>query len=106
MKWKKKAAPAVGRWPASCGGRASLQQSAGICTLGGGEEQIYHEIREAIPVLDAAIGKLVRLSGGFSVRCPDKGGPQEIGGFPLKTVPTGHAQIGVDSFLSCYVDSL
>ena len=41
----------------------------GYVPLGTGEERIYREIREAIPVLDAAVGKLVRLSGGFTVKC-------------------------------------
>ena len=106
MKWKKKAAPAVGA--VACQLRRKehpFSNLRGYVPLGGGEEQIYHEIREAIPVLDAAIGKLVRLSGGFSVRCPDKAAQRKLEDF-LKTVPTGHAQIGVDSFLSCYVDSL
>ena len=106
MKWKKKAAPAVGA--VACQLRRKehpFSNLRGYVPLGGGEEQIYHEIREAIPVLDAAIGKLVRLSGGFTVRCPDKTVQRKLEDF-LKTVPTGHAQVGVDSFLSCYVDSL
>ena len=37
--------------------------------LGNGEDRLYRQLREAIPVLDAAVGKLVRLSGGFSVKC-------------------------------------
>ena len=41
----------------------------GFVPLGTGEEQIYRQLREAIPVLDAAVGKLVRLSGGFGVKC-------------------------------------
>ena len=95
MKWKKKAAPAVGA--VACQLRRKehpFSNLRGYVPLGGGEEQIYHEIREAIPVLDAAIGKLVRLSGGFTVRCPDKTVQRKLEDF-LKTVPTGHAQIGV-----------
>lgn len=41
----------------------------GFVPLGAGEEQIYRQLRDAIPVLDAAIGKLVRLSGGFEAEC-------------------------------------
>ena len=36
--------------------------------LGGGEERIYRELRAAVPVVDAAVQKLVRLCGGFAVR--------------------------------------
>ena len=37
--------------------------------LGGGEERVYQQMREAIPVLDAAVAKMVRLCGGFQVHC-------------------------------------
>ena len=77
----------------------------GFTPLGGGEEQIYRQIREAIPVLDAAVGKLVRLSGGFSVACPNGYVQRRLEEF-LKTMPCGYGQVGIDSFLSCYVDSL
>ena len=33
----------------------------GFTPLGTGEEQVYRQLREAVPVLDAAVGKLVRL---------------------------------------------
>lgn len=77
----------------------------GFTPLGGGEEQIYRQMREAIPVLDAAIGKLVRLSGGFSVACPNGYVQKKLEEF-LKTMPCGYGQVGIDSFLCCYVDSL
>ena len=73
--------------------------------LGTGEEEIYRQIREAIPVLDAAVGKLVRLSGGFGVRCRSQASQKRLEHF-LKTMPCGYGQVGIDSFLSCYVDSL
>ena len=56
MKWKKKAAPAVGA--VACQLRRKehpFSNLRGYVPLGGGEEQIYHEIREAIPVLDAEL---------------------------------------------------
>ncbi len=77
----------------------------GFVPLGRGEERVYREIREAIPVLDAAVGKLTRLSGGFGVQCRDKTAQEKLEQF-LKTVPSGHGQVGIDSFLSCYMDSL
>lgn len=73
--------------------------------LGGGEGQIYRQLREAVPVLDAAVGKLVRLSGGFAVQCRSAAAQSKLEQF-LKTVPSGHGQVGIDSFLSGYVDSL
>ena len=73
--------------------------------LGTGEEEIYRQLREAIPVLDAAVGKLVRLSGGFQVECRSKAAQARLEEF-LKTMPCGYGQVGIDSFLSCYMDSL
>ena len=77
----------------------------GFVPLGGGEERIYRELREAIPVLDAAVGKLVRLSGGFQVRCKNAQAQKSLEDF-LKNVPCGHGQVGIDSFLGGYMDSL
>ncbi len=73
--------------------------------LGSGEERLYQQLREAIPVLDAAVGKLVRLSGGFHVRCRSKLAQQQLEEF-LATCPCGYGQVGIDAFLSCYMDSL
>ena len=73
--------------------------------LGSGEERIYRELREAIPVLDAAVGKLVRLSGGFGVKCPNAEAQKKLEEF-IRNVPCGRGQTGLDSFLAGYVDSL
>ena len=73
--------------------------------LGTGEEEIYRQIREAIPALDAAVGKLVRLSGGFGVECANQTAQKRLEHF-LRTMPCGYGQVGIDSFLGCYVDSL
>ena len=34
---------------------------------------LYRAIREAVPVVDAALLKLVRLAGGVHITCADKG---------------------------------
>ena len=73
--------------------------------LGGGEERIYREMREALPVLDAAVSKMVRLCGGFQVKCRSMEAQEALNRF-LKTVPCGRGQMGMDSFLSAYLDSL
>ena len=77
----------------------------GYVPLGTGEERIYHQMRQAIPVLDAAVGKLVRLSGGFEVRCRNEIAQEKLEQF-LKTVPCGRGQFGIGNFLSGYLDSL
>lgn len=78
----------------------------GGCTaLGGAEAQMYRAMREAVPLLDAAVGKLVRLTGGFEAQCTDKRAQAQLQRF-LRTVPVGYGQYGIDSFLSAYLDSL
>ena len=78
----------------------SLKPYIPLC---GTEFQLYRSMREALPVLDAAITKLVRLVGGFTVTCPQ--GQEGLQHF-LRTVPCGRAQFGIHSFLSAYLDSL
>lgn len=73
--------------------------------LGGGEERIYREMREAIPVLDAAVNKMVRLCGGFQVKCRDVSAQRQLNDF-LQMMPCGRGQMGIESFLSGYLDSL
>ena len=77
----------------------------GFVPLGGGEERVYREMREAIPVLDAAVGKMVRLCGGFTVKCRSAEAQNRLEQF-LRAAPSGHGQVGMDSFLSGYLDSL
>ena len=77
----------------------------GFVPLGGGEERVYREMREAIPVLDAAVVKMVRLCGGFQVKCRSAEAQQKLNGF-LQMMPCGRGQMGIESFLSGYLDSL
>lgn len=73
--------------------------------LGGGEVRLYRAIREALPIVDAAIVKLVRLTGGFSVDCGNKTASAELAEF-LRTVDVGRGQRGIAAFVDCYLDSL
>ena len=77
----------------------------GYMPLGGADAALYRSVREAVPIVDAAIGKLVRLSGGFRVLCEDERAQEELGEF-LRTVNVGHAQAGFNAFLDKYLDSL
>ncbi len=70
-----------------------------------GELELYRSIREAVPIVDAAILKLVRLCGGVQVRCSDGEGQRGLERF-LEEVDTGRGQRGVQSFLDQYLDSM
>lgn len=73
--------------------------------LRSGEISLYRSIREAVPILDAAIWKLVRLCGGVGVRCADTRAQQGLNRF-LATVDTGRGQQGIQSFLDQYLDCM
>lgn len=69
-----------------------------------GERALYRALREQVPIIDAAIYKLVRLIGGFEVYCPEKHTENALRGF-LKTVPVNGCNMGIDNFLSAYLSS-
>lgn len=73
--------------------------------LRSGEIALYRSIREAVPILDAAIWKLVRLCGGVQIRCGDPRAQQGLSRF-LATVDTGRGQQGIQSFLDQYLDCM
>ncbi len=78
----------------------------GYVPLRNGELRLYRAVREAVPVVDAAIYKLIRLTGGVAVRCGgSRQAERELGEF-LRTVPAGRGQYGLGAFLDCYLDSL
>ena len=73
--------------------------------LGRGETRLYRAVREAVPVVDAAIYKLIRRTGGLTVSCGDPAAERALAQF-LRTVPVGRGQFGVNAFLDGYLDSL
>lgn len=73
--------------------------------LHSGEISLYRSIREAVPIIDAAIWKMVRLCGGVQVRCGDTRAQQGLNRF-LATVDTGRGQQGLQSFLDQYLDCM
>ena len=74
-------------------------------SLGGGEAMLYRGMRRSIPILDAAVEKLIRLVGGFTVVCRDKNAQKDMEEF-IRTVPVGRGQVGLESFLTGYLDSM
>ncbi len=87
------------------GGRHPFSALDGYVPLKSGELALYRAIREGVPVVDAAICKLVRLCGGVSARCRDRRAQEGLDRF-LRTVPTGRGQRGLQAFLDCYLDSM
>ncbi len=70
-----------------------------------GEAAVYKSLREAVPVIDAAVMKLVRLIGSFKVGCDDEKLREELSRF-LATVPVGAFSRGIDSFVAVFFEQL
>ena len=73
--------------------------------LRGGEAALYRSIREAVPVVDAAIWKLIRLVGGVRAVSERPEAQRELERF-LRTVDAGRGQRGIQAFLDGYLDTM
>jgi hypothetical protein len=73
--------------------------------LAAGERRLYASLREAVPIIDAAIGKILRLVGTFQITCADRAAQDALNSF-LRNVPAGAAGAGVQTFLNAYLSDL
>ncbi|MCC8136302.1 MAG: serine/threonine protein phosphatase [Ruminococcus sp.] len=69
------------------------------------EKELYDRLRFAVPVIDAALMKIVRLTGGFNVICSDERFQEELDLF-LENVPVGLTGKSLGDFVDNYLDSL
>lgn len=107
MNWfrRKKETAVPGTVQLRSGERHPFGMLADYVPLQNGELQLYRAVREAVPVVDAAIYKLIRMTGGVRATCQDAAAQRQLQTF-LRTVPTGRGQQGINAFLDCYLDSL
>ena len=66
---------------------------------------LYKSLREAIPIIDAAIYKLIRLIGTFSVTCDNKAVQELLEDF-LRNVSVSGTRQGIDAFVSTFLEQL
>ena len=67
--------------------------------------ELFERVRRAVPLVDAAISKLVRLIGSFTVECADPAFQESLDRF-LREVPVGLTGQSVYSFIDSFLDSL
>ena len=72
---------------------------------GGCERRLYRSLRESIPVIDAAIYKIVRLTGGFSVECSNSNAQAMMDSF-VSDVNVNGISSGLESFIAEYLEQL
>ncbi len=69
------------------------------------EKDLYDRLRFAVPVIDAALMKIIRLTGGFRVVCSDERLQPELDRF-LENVPVGLTGKSIGEFVDNFLDSM
>ncbi len=73
--------------------------------LASAELALYDSLREAVPVIDAAIEKIVRLIGNFKISCSNPAARKMLENF-LSEVQVGYSGTGINAFINTYLDRL
>lgn len=70
-----------------------------------GEQRLYSALREAVPIIDSAICKIVRLIGNFEILCKNKAVEKQLNYF-VNNVQVNATNYGMNSFISAYLDQM
>ncbi len=69
------------------------------------EYSLYDTLRANLPIIDAAIGKIVRLTGDFRLKAEDQSVQPQLDRFAME-VPVGISGVSINTFADMYLDSL
>ncbi len=69
------------------------------------EKELFDRLRYAVPVIDAAIMKVIRLTGGFRLISSDERYQEQLDRF-CDTVPVGLTGKALSSFADAFLDSM
>ena len=103
-KRKKEAVSAVQTAPGT-GGLHPFAFIRNYRPLGAYEKELYRSLRESVRIIDAAIYKIVRLVGGFTVKCSDEAAQAAMNDF-LREVRVNGISMGIESFIAQYLEQL
>ncbi|MBO5937300.1 MAG: phage portal protein [Clostridia bacterium] len=78
---------------------------SGFSPQGCFDRALYRSLREAVPIIDAAIMKTVRLLGTFQASCDDEVAEKDLRTF-LSRVNVGGTRNGIDAFISTFFEQL
>ena len=73
-------------------GALDRYQAAGM------ERKLYDTLRLTVPIIDAAVCKIVRLTGGVSVQCESRRAQEDLNRF-LESVQVNACGTGIETFL-------
>ena len=77
----------------------------GYTPMAGTNGKVYASLREAVPIIDAAILKIVRLMGGFSFVTGDEALDAQMNDY-FGRINVGGNQTGIQAFVDNYVEQL
>lgn len=80
-------------------GRVSLYTPLGT------NGHVYASLRESVPIIDAAVLKIIRLVNDFKFETGDEAVDRDLNGF-FENINVGGNQIGIDTFVSSYLSDL
>ena len=69
------------------------------------DTELYRSLREAVPIIDASVFKLIRLIGSFEVKTHDKSAQSGLCNF-LKNVNVDGERQGIDAFVGTFFEQL
>lgn len=72
---------------------------------GGAESMLYENLRNSVPIVDAALQKIVRLTGSYKVTCGDSRFQERLEEF-IASVPVGAGGTSLYAFTDAFLDSL
>lgn len=104
-KEKEKVESAVVAVPQTYGAKHPFTLLNGYNPMSSADMALFKSLREAIPIIDAAIYKIVRLIGSFSVECENKSAERLLKNF-LENVNVGGTRQGIEAFVSCFLEQL
>ncbi len=97
--------------PVECGvvsGGRLAEKGVNLFTLqpgGANERQLYDNLRYSVPIVDAAIQKIIRLVGGYKVICGDERFQEAMDRF-TEEIPVGTGNVSLYAFTDMFLDSL
>lgn len=69
------------------------------------ELKLYKSIKEAVPIIDAAISKIIRLTGEFEIECENEDIQKEINNF-IRNVHVNSCSTGANQFILSHLNQL
>ncbi|MBR2734754.1 MAG: hypothetical protein IKE05_01000, partial [Clostridia bacterium] len=67
--------------------------------------KLYRSLKEAVPIIDAAISKIIKLTGEFKIDCDDPILQEKINKF-ISNIQVNSCAIGANSFILSFLNQL